>query len=152
DRHEWQRQRHEQLCQVLVLVLDRRIHQIAGDHHQVGWRVQPVNLGDAARERSGGIDLAVGEGAGSLDVQIGNWRDDDRPDAHAGPPGSRRIAAGSTDRPIRSPALMTSEFGASTRIGFIVAPLTVSRWRSPMKLTPSTLPVRLAPSGAATAI
>src|SRR5262249_32278547 len=152
DRDEPNGERREQPHEMVVLVLERRIHQIAGDHHQVGRGGQPVELGDAARERDGGVDLAVGQRSGPGDVQIGDLRDDDRADAQVGPPGRRRTAAGSTASPTRSPGLTSIEFGASTRIGLGAAPLTVSRCRSPMKLTASTLPVRLAPSGAATAI
>src|SRR5262249_25428676 len=119
------------------------------------WR-EAVEFRDAARERLLGVDLAIGERARRLDVQIGDLRDRDRARGHRRvhecSPGSRRMTSGSIPRPIRSPALTVIALDASTRIGLAAAPLTVSRWRSPMKLTASTWPVSVAPSGAVTVI
>ena len=50
------------------------------------------------------------------------------------------MASGEIDSPIRSPALARTVFGASTVSNLFDAPLTTSRCRSPMKLTPSMVP------------
>src|SRR6185437_1693606 len=152
NRSERDFQWREQGQQMIVFLFCGRIDEVTGYHYEVrAWRKAVESL-DAACKRRRSIDFSVGPNARALDVQIGNLRDEDRPPLQGQSPGSRRIAFGSTDRPTRSPVLTSSKFGASTISALPAAPLTVSRCRSPVKLTLSTRPARPARWGATIAI
>src|SRR5262249_40820342 len=60
----------------LVFVGLAMIDEVPGDDHDIGQRVEPVDLGDRARQESGGIDPAVDQLARCHDVRIGQLDDD----------------------------------------------------------------------------
>ncbi len=120
DGDEGDLQRRKQRLQVFVFFLGWGVAKIAGDHHQIGPRRKAIEFRNAAGQRRRGIDAAIGKRPRLLDVQVGNLGDEDR--AVHWPSGNRRIAAGSTANPTRSPALTASEFGTSTRIAVAAAP------------------------------
>jgi len=47
------------------------IDEVAGDDRDIGQRVEPVDLGDRARQEFGGIEPAVEQLARCEDVRIG---------------------------------------------------------------------------------
>src|SRR5690242_20244479 len=144
-------ERREEPVEMLVLLGHRRIGKVTGYHHELWSRPEGIERGDASRKRGRSVDLAIGQHARTLDMQIGNLGDQEGR-AHASPFGKSRIAEGSTESPTRSPAFTINVFGTSTIIVRSAAPLTLRRWRSPTKLTLVTSPVRLAFPAATMAI
>src|ERR1700730_6120014 len=145
-------ERHEQTVEVLVLVFGGRIDQIAGNNHDLRPRTQAIELRNATRERRRGIDFAVGQRARSLDMQVGDLGHEEGGGRDRRSPGSSRTASGSIARPTRSPTLTSVEFATLSTSGRSAAPVTISRARSPTKLTASTRPQRAARSGGTIAI
>src|SRR5277367_2899259 len=148
DGSEFDVERRQEFFQMIVFGRQRRIDEIAGDHDEIGARLQPVQLLDAAHQRRRGIDLPIGAPTRLLDMKVGNLRNQKRTCGHYISPGRSRMAAGSMASPTRSPALMAMEFGTSTMMNLAAAPPIDARCRSPTKLTLSTWPDRAAPSGA----
>jgi hypothetical protein len=54
------------------------IDEVAGDDRDIGRRVEPVDLGDRARQEFGGINPAVEQFARCQDVRVGQLDDDHR--------------------------------------------------------------------------
>jgi len=64
--------RREQRLQVFVLLRIALIDEVAGDDHGVRTGNECVQRSDATREIRGGVDAAIGEPAGPLDMQVAN--------------------------------------------------------------------------------
>src|ERR1700737_307974 len=144
-------QRRKQPLEIVVFLPIRRIGEIARDHDEIGCRSESIQRCDTAFQRFRGIDLAVGQRARRLDMQVGYLGDGDgfRCHRYKSSSGNRRTASGAIDRPTRSPALACTVLVTSTASGFLGNPLTINRCRSPLKLTLSTVPLRAVPPASA---
>src|SRR5437870_12547084 len=134
-------ERRQQALQMRVIVGVRRIRKVAGYHDEVGGWIEAVQCQDAPLERLCRIDAAICQFAGAFDVKVGNLGDANGSCRHSqSSSGRRRTDSGASNSPIRSPGFTRTAFGASTLSGLSETPLTVMRWRSPVKLTLSMTP------------